>query len=73
MYVFKVEDMSLKKQFKLTSLSESKPEIRFYPNAIEGELKDKSSFGILFNKDTKDLSSILEEISQNLNNHIIDI
>jgi hypothetical protein len=54
-------------------LSENKPEIRFYPNNVEGEKKDKASMGILISKDTKDLNSILEEISQNLNNNIMEI
>ena len=53
---------SIKKEFKLTKIGDNKPEMRFYPNQVVDYQKDKASFAILFNKDSKDISSILGEI-----------
>jgi hypothetical protein len=38
-----------------------------------GELKEKSSFSILFNKDSKDIDSILEEIQENMKHSVTEV
>jgi hypothetical protein len=67
MFVFKVDKesedfLNIKKEFKLTKIGDNKPEMRFYPNQLMGELKDKASFAILFKTESKDIDSILSEI-----------
>mmetsp|Transcript_3358 Transcript_3358/g.5612 ORF Transcript_3358/g.5612 Transcript_3358/m.5612 type:complete len:118 (-) Transcript_3358:865-1218(-) len=58
---------------KLSSLDVQKPELRFYPNMDSGESKVQNSFGILFNKENKNLEAILEEISNNLEHTVKEI
>jgi len=66
-YVFRLDKSSpdfaeMKKTYKLTKFGDQKPELRFYPNQLTGEMKDKASFAILFNKDEKDIEPIISEI-----------
>jgi len=71
MYVFRVDKeaddfLDIKKEYKLTKIGDHKPELRFYPNQLSGELKGKASFAILFSRDTKDIDPILSEIQENM-------
>ena len=51
-----------KKEFKVAGLDENKPQLRYYPNVATGKAKSDSSFQILFDKASSDISSIIEEI-----------
>lgn len=78
MYVFRVDKeaddfLDIKKEYKLTKIGDHKPELRFYPNQLSGELKGKASFAILFTRDTKDIEPILSEIQENMRHSVMEV
>ena len=62
--IFRIDksDNEKKKEFKVTGLDENKPQLRYYSNAVTDKVKSDTSFQILFNKSSSDISNIIEEI-----------
>jgi hypothetical protein len=60
-----------RKKFRLSE--GSKPELKFFPNSEAGEQKLNQAFGILFNKESKHVDSVLEEVSEGMQHTITEI
>ncbi len=62
--IFRIDksDYEKKKLFKVVGLDENKPQLRYYSNAVTGKVKSDTSFQILFDKSSSDISNIIEEI-----------
>jgi hypothetical protein len=61
------------RKYKLSNINEEKPVMRFYPNGALGDDKSLASESIPFDKDSKDLKPIYEEISSGLQHDIQDV
>lgn len=60
----------LKKTYKLTTVGDGKPELRFYPNEKRGSSKHTNSYAIAFDKENKDFQPIINEINKGMNHHV---
>jgi len=75
--VFRIDPSSPKfaeitKKYKIGSISK-KPKMRYYPNAVTGDIKMSKSYEIFFNADSKDFSLIQEEVEQNYEHKVSDV
>lgn len=68
------EDFSeLTKKYKVLTLGKQKPKLRYYPNRVTDDIKDKRSYEIYFDKDSKDFSNIEQEIHENYEHSVTDL
>lgn len=64
---------ALVKKYKVGSLSKTKPKLRYYPNAVTGDIKMSRSYEIFFNKASKDYISIEDEVNEAYDHSVNDI
>lgn len=59
------------KKYKVTKLAPGKPQIRFYPNNFEGDLKKTKSYRIFFDVKTQNIDKIIDQIHEGYEAKII--
>ena len=64
------EFKDIKKKYKLFKLDDNKPEMKLFPNDLTGAEKITAMMDIPFDKGSKNLKEIYDEISSGMNHEI---